>query len=95
MVYSWKTWKQGIHFDNDPRNIDESHQDVVIVEEIKRKFMEEVNLNRERVVFAKYKDNLGFNRYRFVGVFKEGRRDRYLIPVLELFKEESMKEQTY
>lgn len=32
--------------------------------------MAEVNFGRERAVFAKYKDNLGFNRYRFVGIFK-------------------------
>ncbi len=32
--------------------------------------MEEMNSDRERAVFAKYKDNLGYNRYRFVGVFK-------------------------
>ncbi|MTT31792.1 hypothetical protein GMB86_07170 [Terrilactibacillus sp. BCM23-1] len=50
--------------------IDESHQDEVIVEERKKNYMEEINLGRERTVFAKYKDNLGFNRYRFVGVFK-------------------------
>ncbi|MGY0694956.1 AbaSI family restriction endonuclease [Virgibacillus sp. FSP13] len=50
--------------------IDESHQDRGIVEERKRKYMEEVNLGRVRAVFAKYKNNLGFNRYRFVGVFK-------------------------
>lgn len=28
------------------------------------------NLKKERAVFAHYKDNLGVNRYRFVGVFK-------------------------
>lgn len=50
--------------------IDESHQDETIVEERKRKYMLEVELGRERAVFAKYKDNLGFNRYRFVGIFK-------------------------
>ena len=50
--------------------IDESHQDGEIVEERKGNYMEEVNFGRERVVFAKYKNNLGFNRYRFVGVFK-------------------------
>lgn len=32
--------------------------------------MEEINLGRVRAVFAKYKNNLGFNRYRFVRVFK-------------------------
>lgn len=50
--------------------IDESHQDGAIVEERKGKYMQEASLERERAVFAKYKDNLGFNRYRFVGVFK-------------------------
>lgn len=50
--------------------IDESHQDGSIVEKRKSTYMEEVNLERERAVFAKYKDNFGFNRYRFVGVFK-------------------------
>jgi len=50
--------------------IDESHQDEGIVEERKRTYREDVNIGRERAVFAKYKDNLGFNRYRFVGVFK-------------------------
>lgn len=50
--------------------IDESHQDGEIVEDRKRKYIEEMNLERKRAVFAKYKDNLGFNRYRFVGVFK-------------------------
>lgn len=35
--------------------IDESHQDGGIVEERKRKYMEEVNIDRERAVFAKYK----------------------------------------
>lgn len=44
--------------------IDESHQDGQIVEERKRKCIEEMDPGRERVVFAKYKDNLGFNRYR-------------------------------
>ncbi|MGG3432860.1 AbaSI family restriction endonuclease [Heyndrickxia coagulans] len=50
--------------------IDESHQDDTIVEERKRKYMAEVESSNERAVFAKYKDNLGFNRYRFVGVYK-------------------------
>ncbi|MBP1915177.1 putative DNA binding CopG/RHH family protein [Lederbergia galactosidilyticus] len=50
--------------------IDESHQDEAIVEERKENYIEEVNFGRERAVFAKYKDNLGFNRYRFVGIFK-------------------------
>lgn len=50
--------------------IDESHQEEGIVKERKRTYFEEVKLGRERAVFAKYKDNLGFNRYRFVGVFK-------------------------
>ncbi|MYL56731.1 hypothetical protein GLW20_04370 [Virgibacillus halodenitrificans] len=50
--------------------IDESHQDNAIVEERKNNYMEEVNFGRKRAVFAKYKDNLGFNRYRFVGTFK-------------------------
>ncbi len=30
--------------------------------------MEEVNIGRERAVFAKYKNNLGFNSYRFVKI---------------------------
>lgn len=50
--------------------IDESHLDGAIVEERKENYMAEVNFGRERAVFAKYKDNLGFNRYRFVGIFK-------------------------
>eukprot|EP00130_Batrachochytrium_dendrobatidis_P008286 XP_006683161.1 hypothetical protein BATDEDRAFT_92922 [Batrachochytrium dendrobatidis JAM81] len=50
--------------------IDESHQDSAIAEERKDNYMKEVNFGHERAVFAKYKDNLGFNRYRFVGVFK-------------------------
>lgn len=29
-----------------------------------------MNVGRERAVFAKYKNNLGSNSYRFVGVFK-------------------------
>ncbi|MGE7828561.1 AbaSI family restriction endonuclease [Paenibacillus sp. NPDC093718] len=31
---------------------------------------DDLSLNKERAVFANYKDNLGINRYRFVGVFK-------------------------
>lgn len=65
--------------------IDESHQDGIIVEERKKGYMKEIRLNRERAVFAKYKDNLGFNRYRFVGIFKSSglapedeRRIRYI-----------------
>ncbi|WP_121616006.1 AbaSI family restriction endonuclease [Virgibacillus halodenitrificans] len=50
--------------------IDESHQDDAIVEERKNNYREEVSFGRVRAVFAKYKDNLGFNRYRFVGTFK-------------------------
>ncbi|MCG3420007.1 AbaSI family restriction endonuclease [Oceanobacillus jordanicus] len=50
--------------------IDESHVDVGIVENRKSTYTEEIKLDRKRAVFAKYKDNLGFNRYRFVGVFK-------------------------
>jgi len=50
--------------------IDESHQDPDILENRKKTLMEELNQDRKRAVFAKYKDNLGFNRYRFVGVFK-------------------------
>ncbi|WP_371068847.1 AbaSI family restriction endonuclease [Sediminibacillus sp. JSM 1682029] len=50
--------------------IDESHQDGGIVKERSGSYMEEVESGRERAVFAKYKDNLGFNRYRFVGIFK-------------------------
>ncbi|WP_281203005.1 hypothetical protein [Cytobacillus kochii] len=50
--------------------IDESHQDVAIAKERTVNYMEEVNIGRERAVFAKYKNNLGFNSYRFVGVFK-------------------------
>ncbi len=50
--------------------IDESHQDGKKVEGRKNTYMEEMNSDRERAVFAKYKDNLGHNRYRFVGVFK-------------------------
>src|SRR5690625_4200966 len=43
--------------------IDESHQDETIVNKRKENYIEEVNLGSERAVFAKYKDNLGFNRY--------------------------------
>ncbi|QTN01147.1 hypothetical protein ERJ70_18780 [Sediminibacillus dalangtanensis] len=50
--------------------IDESHQDGGIAKERSGSYMEEVESGRERAVFAKYKDNLGFNRYRFVGIFK-------------------------
>ncbi|MGP9043887.1 AbaSI family restriction endonuclease [Cytobacillus kochii] len=50
--------------------IDESHQDVAIAKERTKNYMEEMNVGRERAVFAKYKNNLGFNSYRFVGVFK-------------------------
>lgn len=50
--------------------IDESHQDGGIVKERSGNYMVEVESGRERAVFAKYKDNLGFNRYRFVGIFK-------------------------
>lgn len=31
---------------------------------------DDLRLNKVRAVFANYKDNLGINRYRFVGVFK-------------------------
>lgn len=44
--------------------IDESHLDGAIVEERKENYMAEVNFGRERAVFAKYRDNLGFNRDR-------------------------------
>ncbi|GIO22244.1 AbaSI family restriction endonuclease [Oceanobacillus sp. J11TS1] len=50
--------------------IDESHQDGGIVKERSENYMGEVESGRERAVFAKYKDNLGFNRYRFVGIFR-------------------------
>lgn len=50
--------------------IDESHQDGVIVKERSGNHMEKVESGRESAVFAKYKDNLGFNRYRFVGIFR-------------------------
>ncbi|WP_110926737.1 AbaSI family restriction endonuclease [Bacillus massiliglaciei] len=50
--------------------IDESHEDGTVVEERKRRYMEELNLGRKRAVFAKYQDSLGFNRYRFVGMFQ-------------------------
>lgn len=50
--------------------IDESHQDTQIVEERRKKYVQEINLGRVRAVFAKYKDNLGLSRYRFVGIFK-------------------------
>jgi len=50
--------------------IDESQQDVVVNKERKESYMKETNFGYDRAVFAKYKDNLGFNRYRFVGVFK-------------------------
>lgn len=51
--------------------IDESHQDELIVEErAKGSYKKEITMDRKRAVFAKYKDNLGVNRYRFVGVFK-------------------------
>ena len=41
-----------------------------MLENRKNKLWEEINLDRKRAVFAKYKDNLGLNRYRFVGFFK-------------------------
>ncbi|MDY0409841.1 hypothetical protein [Paracerasibacillus soli] len=50
--------------------IDESHQEEEIVAERKENYMEEVSFGSKRAVFAKYKDNLGFNRYRFVGIFE-------------------------
>lgn len=50
--------------------IDESHQDQEIVETRKLSYQKEINQNSKRAVFAKYKDNLGFNRYRFVGIFQ-------------------------
>ena len=50
--------------------IDESHVDKETVKERSANYLEEIETGLERVVFAKYKDNLGFNRYQFVGVFK-------------------------
>jgi len=58
------------HLAEDWSYIDESHQDPKMLENRKKTLMEEINQDRKRAVFAKYKDNLGFNRYRFVGVFK-------------------------
>ena len=50
--------------------IDESHEDEEIVAKRKETYKREVQSGQERVVFAKYKDNLGVHRYRFVGVFR-------------------------
>lgn len=50
--------------------IDESHKDEEIVAERKETYQTEVESGQERAVFAKYKDNLGFHRYRFVGVYR-------------------------
>lgn len=51
-------------------HIDESHEDPEVVEARKTSYMEEFESGKERAVFAKYRDNLGFNRYRFIGIFK-------------------------
>nr|WP_306462697.1 hypothetical protein [Halobacillus litoralis] len=50
--------------------IDESHEDEEIVTGRKETYRTEVDSGQERAVFAKYKDNLGFHRYRFVGVYR-------------------------
>ena len=50
--------------------IDESHQNNDFIEKRSITYLEEITEDFERAVFVKYKDNLGFNRYRFVGVFK-------------------------
>ncbi|MBM7095166.1 hypothetical protein JSY36_05290 [Bacillus sp. H-16] len=50
--------------------IDESHESTEIVEARKNGFQKEVEQNQKRAVFAKYKDILGHNRYRFIGIFK-------------------------
>lgn len=50
--------------------IDESHQDIDVVKERQSSYKHEIESGQKRVVFAKFKNNLGFNRYRFVGVFK-------------------------
>lgn len=50
--------------------IDESHIDKDTVKERSVNYLEEIEAGIQRVVFAKYKDNLGFNRYQFVGIFK-------------------------
>ncbi|WP_143484623.1 AbaSI family restriction endonuclease [Halalkalibacillus sediminis] len=50
--------------------IDESNQDEEILQAREESFAETVKKGRERAVFAKFKDNLGVNRYRFIGVFK-------------------------
>ncbi|MDY0409871.1 AbaSI family restriction endonuclease [Paracerasibacillus soli] len=65
--------------------IDESHQEEAIVEERKENYMEEVDVGRKRAVFAKYKDNLGNNRYRFVGVFKILGISRKVSVVLDIY----------
>ncbi|SFF64644.1 hypothetical protein SAMN05216353_10462 [Halobacillus alkaliphilus] len=50
--------------------IDESHEDEEIVSKRKEAYKREVQSGEERAVFAKYKDNLGVHRYRFVDVFR-------------------------
>lgn len=50
--------------------IDESHESAEVVESRKTLFQKEVDQDQQRAVFAKYKDNLGMNRYRFIGIFK-------------------------
>jgi very-short-patch-repair endonuclease len=49
--------------------IDESQENQTEDQRIEL-IQEDFSLNKERAVFAHYRDNLGVNRYRFVGVFK-------------------------
>lgn len=50
------------YIDESKENQTEDHR-IALIEK-------DYNLRKERAVFAHYKDNLGINRYRFVGVYK-------------------------
>ncbi|MFD0942368.1 AbaSI family restriction endonuclease [Savagea faecisuis] len=50
--------------------IDESNKDVNTVDERLKNLEKKQKEDRTLAVFAKFKDNLGINRYRFVGMFK-------------------------
>ncbi|WP_160037137.1 AbaSI family restriction endonuclease [Paenibacillus sp. An7] len=54
---------------NDWSYIDESQENQTEDQRIAL-IEEDSSLNKERAVFAHYRDNLGISRYRFVGVFK-------------------------
>lgn len=69
---SWKSAAAGWinRLAEDWSYIDESHEDAAIVAERKETYGSGGKADQQRVVFAKYKDHLGFHRYRFVGVFQ-------------------------